>query len=98
MANTAGGVPVVSNPFVSDIFADEAIAFDLHAATVRVTLATLKMAEPAAPSPMQFVANSRVVMTVPGAQRLAIALFDFLKKQGLDPAEVVGGGGDTARN
>ena len=47
---------------------------------------------------MQYVANSRVVMTVPGAQRLAIALFDYLKKNGLDPAEVVGGGEETAKN
>jgi hypothetical protein len=98
MANKAGGLNVVSNPFVADIFADEAIAFDLVNDTVRITLATMKMAEPAAPSPMQFVANGRVIMTVPGAQRLALALFDYLKKQGLDPAQVVGGGDETPRN
>jgi hypothetical protein len=98
MANKAGGLNVVSNPFVADIFADEAIAFDLVSGTVRITLASMKMAEPAAPSPMQFVATGRVVMTVPGAQRLALALFDYLKKQGLDPAEVVGGGEETSRN
>lgn len=91
MAQTAGGLPVVSNPFIADVFADEAIAFDHINGTVRVTLATIKMAEPAAPSPMHFVASTRLVLTVPGAQRLAIALFDYLKKQGLDPAEVVGG-------
>ena len=98
MANTAGGLPVVSNPFIADIFADEAIAFDTVNGTIRITLATIKMAEAAAPSPMQFVATSRVVMTVPGAQRLAIALFDYLQKNGLDPAEVVGGGEETAKN
>ncbi len=98
MANTAGGVPVVSNPFVADVFADDAIAFDTVSGTVRITLGTLKMAEPAAPSPMHYVATSRLVMTVPGAQRLAIALFDYLKKNGLDPAEVVGGGEETAKN
>lgn len=98
MANTAGGLPVVSNPFVADMFADEAIAFDHVNGTVRITLATIKMAEAAAPSPMHFVANGRLVMTVPGAQRLAIALFDYLKKNGLDPAEIVGGGGETAKN
>ncbi|WP_326525833.1 hypothetical protein [Sphingomonas sp.] len=98
MADRAGGLPVVSNPFVADVFTDEAIAFDYVNGTIRITLATLKMAEPAAPSPMHFVANARVVMTVPGAQRLAIALFDYLKKNGLDPAEVVGGGEETAKN
>jgi hypothetical protein len=98
MANTAGGVPVVSNPFIGDTFADEAIAFDLQGGTVRITLATLKMAEPAGPSPLQFVVANRVILPVAGAQRLAIALFDYLKKQGLDPAEVIGGGEETARN
>ncbi|SOB86669.1 hypothetical protein SAMN06297144_1777 [Sphingomonas guangdongensis] len=98
MADKAGGMNVVSNPFVADIFADEAIAFDVVNGTVRITLATMKMAEAAAPSPMHFVANGRVIMTVPGAQRLALALFDYLKKQGLDPATVVGGGDDAARN
>jgi hypothetical protein len=98
MSKTAGGLPVVSNPHLPDVFADEAIAFDTHAGTVRITLATLKMAEAAAPSPMHFVANARVVMTVPGAQRLAIALFDYLKRQGLDPTTVVGGGDDAPVN
>ena len=98
MADTAGGLPVVSNPFIADIFADEAIAFDAVNGTIRITLATMKMAQPAAPSPMQYVAINRVVMTLPGAQRLAIALFDYLKKNGFDPAEVVGGGEETAKN
>jgi len=98
MAQTAGNIPVVSNPFIADIFADEVIAFDNINGTIRITLATLKMAEPAAPSPMHYVANGRVVMTVPGAQRLAIALFDYLKKQGLDPAAVIGGGDEKPMN
>ena len=98
MAKTVGGVPVVSHPHLSDLFADEAIGYDQRDGTVRITLATLKMSEPAGPSPMQFVAVGRVVMTVPGAQRLALSLFDFLKKQGLDPATVVGGGEDAPVN
>ena len=98
MADKAGGLPVVSNPFTPDIFADDAIAFDHIAGTIRITLGTLKMAEPAAPSPMQYVAGHRLVMTVPGAQRLAIALFDYLKKNGLDATEVLGGTEDAPVN
>jgi hypothetical protein len=98
MANKAGGLAVVGHPHLPDIFADEATAFDTVGGTVRITLATIKMAEPAAPSPMHYVQVGRLVMTTPGAQRLAIALFDYLKKQGLDPAEVVGGGGEGAVN
>lgn len=93
MANTAGGVSVVSNPHLPDIFVDEAIPFDNHAGVVRIPLASLKTAEPG-PSPMQFACNARLVLPVAGAQRLALALFDYLKKQGLDPATIVGGGGE----
>jgi hypothetical protein len=90
MANKAGSMGVVSNPHLPDIFVDEALSFDLIHNTVRISLASIKMVEAAAPSPNQSVTVGRVVMTVPGAQRLAIALFDFLKKNGLDPATVVG--------
>jgi hypothetical protein len=90
MANTAGKMGVISNPHVPDIFADEALSFDLINGTVRISLASIKMVEAAAPSPNQYVTVGRLVMTVPGAQRLAIALFDYLKKNGLDPTAVVG--------
>jgi hypothetical protein len=92
VTKTVGKVPVVSHPHVADHFVDEVIAFDHRNGTVRLTLATLKMAEPAAPSPMQYVAVGRLIMPEVGAQRLAIALFDYLKKQGLDPTTVVGAG------
>ncbi len=90
MAHKAGNIPVVAHPHLPDIFADEALSFDLVNGTVRISLASLKMAEPTAPSPMHYVTVGRLVMTVPGAQRLAIALFDYLKKQGIDPTEVIG--------
>ncbi|HWK35130.1 hypothetical protein [Sphingomonas sp.] len=98
MANKAGGLAVVSHPHIGDIFADEAIAFDHRDGTVRVTLATKKMVDPAPPSQLQFVVVNRLVMTVPGAQRMVLALFDYLKQQGLDPAAVVGGGEETPVN
>lgn len=98
MAQNAGNIPVVAHPHLPDIFADDAIAFDHQPGTVRISLATLKMAEPAAPSPIQYVTVGRLVMPVTGAQRLAIALFDYLKKQGLDPAEIVGGGDEQPVN
>jgi hypothetical protein len=90
MAKTAGGVAVVAHAHSADHFADEVIAFDLRNGTLRMTLATLKMVEPAAPSPLHYVATGRVILPVAGAQRLAIALFDYLKKQGIEPADIVG--------
>jgi hypothetical protein len=89
MAQKTGNITVVSNPHVPDIFCDDAFAFDHIAGTIRISLGSIKMAEPAAPSPAHLVTVGRLVMTVPGAQRLALALFDYLKKQGLDPAELV---------
>jgi len=92
MAHGTGGLPVLGNPLAPDIFADEAIAFDHINGTIRITLATVKPSEPTPPSPMQFVTTSRIVMTVPGAQRLCLALYDYLKKQGMDPAALAQGG------
>jgi hypothetical protein len=92
MAQKAGNLAVVSHPHLPDIFCDEAYAFDLINGVVRISLGAIKMAEPAAPSPVHMVSVGRVVMTVPGAQRLALALFDYLKKQGHDPAEAIGAG------
>ena len=73
MAQKAGTIPVVSNPHVPDIFCDEAFAFDHISGTIRISLGSLKMSEPAAPSPPHLVTVGRLVMTVPGAQRLALA-------------------------
>jgi hypothetical protein len=86
MANEAGGLSVVANPFAPDVLADDVIGFEVIAGTVRITLGVVKMAEPAPPSPVHVVAIGRLVMGIEGAQRLAIGLFDFLKQQGLDPA------------
>lgn len=97
MANKAGNTPVVAHPHLPDIFADEALSFDHVHGTVRISFATLKLAEPVAPSPLHYVGVARVVMPQDGAQRLAIALFDFLKKQGLDPADIIGGA-DATKN
>ena len=89
MANEFSGVPVLGNPFSGDVFADEAIALELVNGVLRITLASFKMVEPAPPSGAQLVVAGRLVMGIPGAQRLALSLFDYLKKQGLDPASLV---------
>lgn len=88
MANEAGGLPVVGNPFSADVLADEALAYEVINGTIRITFASVKMTEPAPPSPVQLVVVGRLVMGIEGAQRLSIGLFDFLKNQGLDPASL----------
>lgn len=91
MANEFSGVPVVANPFASDVLADEALGFEIVNGSVRITFASAKMIEGAPPSPMQLVVIGRLVMGIEPTQRLAIGLFDYLKNQGLDPASVLAG-------
>ena len=66
--------------------------------SVRITFASVKMAEPVPPSPVQLVVVGRLIMGPQGAQRLAIGLFDYLKKQGIDPVSVVGASEDQQPN
>lgn len=97
MGNDAGGIPAIGNPFAPDVLVDDALGFELLNGTVRITFGTVKMIDPVPPSDVQMVVAGRLVIGVPGAQRLAIALFDYLKKQGLDPADIMGGS-DAAPN
>lgn len=89
MPNEINGRPVVSNPFAPDVFADHAISFEHVQGTVRISLAVLKPQEGAPPSGLQYVSVGRVVMSDIGAQRLCLALYDYLKKEGMDPAKLV---------
>jgi hypothetical protein len=93
MANEAGGIPAVSNPFAPDVFADEAVAFEIINDTVRITFGTVKMADAVPPSENQLVIVGRVVMTVGGAQRLALGLHSALTQKGLDPSASARDGG-----
>jgi hypothetical protein len=52
MANESGGVPGVFNEYLPDVFADEAIGFELVNGTVRISFGVVKMVEPAPPSPV----------------------------------------------
>lgn len=89
MAKESGGLPVVGNPFAPDILTDDALAFEFIDGSIRITLGAAKMVEPVPPSPMQMVVIGRLIMSVPAAQRLALGLFDYLKRQGHDPQQLV---------
>lgn len=88
MANDVACVGDFSTP---DFFADEAILFDLVNGTVRVTFAVARNETPVVGSNAALVAIGRLVMTVPGAQRLSLALHDYLVKHDLDPSAAVRG-------
>jgi len=88
MADKWGDLPVVSNAFSADVFADEAIGFENINGTIRITFAVAKMAEPVPPSPVHMVSIGRLVIAPNGARNLAVQLFQFLKDQGFDPAPI----------
>lgn len=74
MGNEVAAAPVVSGPDAPDVFADEAIGFELVNGTVRITFSSVKMAEPAPPSPLQHVVIGRLILPIQSAQRLALGL------------------------
>ncbi len=92
MGNQFGGLSVVSDPSVPDVFADELVAVEVLSGTVRLSFATAKMAEPVTPSALQFVVVGRLIMPLESAQKLALGLFDYLKSAGHDPTALVSGG------
>jgi hypothetical protein len=57
--------------------------------TIRLEFAILKPSESGFTSPRQLVQVARVVVPEVVAQRLSLALYDYLKKQGLDPTGLV---------
>lgn len=81
---------------VPDVFADEVIGFENINGTIRIRFAVASPSEPVPPAPVQLEIIGRLIMPTAGAQKLCLALYDFLKNQGLDPSALVGGG-ETAQ-
>jgi hypothetical protein len=86
MTNEFAGAPVLANAFSPDVLADEALGFEMINGTVRITLASAKMTDGAPPSDVQLVVIGRLVMGPESAHRLAVGLFDYLKKHGIGDA------------
>jgi hypothetical protein len=86
MAKEFGGLPIVATPHSPDVFADEALGFEISGGVVRITFATRKMVDGAPPSDVQWMVIGRLLMPTRGAHGLAVGLFNYLKSIGLDPA------------
>jgi hypothetical protein len=76
----------------ADVFADEAMVFDVINGTVRITFGVCREAEPGIGGGRVFSTVGRLVMPAGGAQKLALGLYDFLKKAGLDPSALASEG------
>ncbi|TWT11713.1 hypothetical protein [Reyranella sp. CPCC 100927] len=75
----------IGNVQAPDVFADGASGFHLFQSNVRVTLETVRASHVKGEENKSVrVVIGRLVMPVQGAQALAIGLFDFLKRHGID--------------
>lgn len=91
MAKEFSGLPAFFGAPVPDVFADDAVGFEVFNGTVRISFGTVVRTEPALPSDAAIAIIGRLVMPIQSAQRLSLGLYDFLQKQGLDPAVLASG-------
>jgi len=96
MANEFNGIGALFGATVPDVFADDAVGFEVINGTVRITLGSVGRSEPIPPSDPVMAVIVRLVLPIESAQRLSLGLYDFLQKQGLDPSQIVSGG-ETAQ-
>ncbi len=68
-----------------EIFASDASGFFLCEGVVRFTLESIRASHKDNPDTPSRVVIARLAMPVPGAQRLLVGLYDFLRKNQLDP-------------
>lgn len=68
-----------------EIFASDASGFFLSEGVVRFTFESIRASHKDNPDTPSRVVIARVAMPVPGAQRLLVGLYDFLRKNKLDP-------------
>lgn len=78
-----------------DIFADEALDFDIVNGTLRIRFGVARPSEPTLPAKQQLVHIGRLIMPIGSAQRMSIALYNMLKNAGFDPADAVTTSGQT---
>ena len=85
-------VALVDNPFAPEIFATNVSGLLNLGGNIAITLECAKSDYTTNPGTIRRFVSGRLVLTVAGAQALAVGLFDFLKSQGLDPAAGQGTG------
>lgn len=76
-------VVVIDNPNIPEVFASEIVGILMNAGNVHVTFASPRVTHGA----VNRVVVSRLVMPISSAQTLAVGLYDFLKKHGVDLAQ-----------
>ena len=75
-------------PGAPEIFTDGVCGFFLHNGTLRIAFEASRADHSASPAPITRTVVARVVLPAAGARGLAVGLFDFLKKMGLEPGSI----------
>ncbi|MBL0117346.1 MAG: hypothetical protein IPP45_19410 [Sphingomonadales bacterium] len=86
------GLQVVG-PSPGDVFADEAMSFEIVNATVRITFVVCRNSEPSPPCDKEFTIIGRLVMPLESAQKFSLGLYDFSQgRGGHDPSQLISEG------
>ncbi|MDB5362682.1 MAG: hypothetical protein JWO51_3979 [Rhodospirillales bacterium] len=80
---------LIEAPDAPEIFADGVCGFFLHNQNLRIAFEAVRVDHAISPGPLARTIVARVVLPAAGARGLAVGLFDFLKKMGLEPGNVV---------
>lgn len=78
-----------------DVFADEAMDFDIVNGTLRIRFAVARPDAPTLPAKHRLVHIGRLVMPLESAQRMAGALHSFLTGAGFEPISASAPPGQT---
>ena len=85
-----GRIEVV-DPGSGDVFADEAVDFDIVNGTLRIRFAVAKPSASILPANQRLVHIGRLIMPIESAQRLSVGLYNILKNAGYDPSKAIAG-------
>lgn len=79
---------LIEAPGAPEIFVDGVCGFFLHNQNLRIAFEASRVDHAVSPGPVARLIVARVVLPAAGARALAVGLFDFLKKMGLEPGKV----------
>ena len=91
-------VTFIDNPHSPELFATDFSGIFLHTGgVVTVTYESARIDHVTAPGPVNRVVVGRVSLPLESAQRLCLGLYDFLKRVGHDPSQVIQTEGDPSK-
>jgi len=77
----------IEDLFAHELFASEASSFSIDSGVVSITFSSHRYDHSEAPPALKSVVVGRVVLPPAGAKKLAVALYDFLARNGMEPVQ-----------